>query len=49
MSFEIERLEKRFGRANQIAEAFFVKLQSMMYAAIGHALPLVGKSFRTKA
>jgi hypothetical protein len=31
---EIERLEKSFGQANRIAEAPFVKLQSMMYAAI---------------
>jgi hypothetical protein len=31
---EIARLEKSFGDANRIAEAPFVKLQSLMYAAI---------------
>jgi hypothetical protein len=31
---EIDRLEKSFGQANRTAEAPFVKLQSMMYAAI---------------
>ncbi len=31
---EIDRLEKSFVQANRIAEAPFVKLQSMMYAAI---------------
>lgn len=31
---EVEQLEKGFVRANRIAEAPFVKLQSMMYAAI---------------
>jgi hypothetical protein len=31
---EIAELEKSFGQANRIAEAPFVKLQSLMYAAI---------------
>ena len=31
---EIDRLEKSFGQTNRIAEAPFVKLQSMMYAVI---------------
>ena len=31
---EVDALEKSFGQANRIAEAPFVKLQSMMYAAI---------------
>jgi hypothetical protein len=31
---EIDALEKSFGQANRIADAPFVKLQSMMYAAI---------------
>ena len=31
---EVETLEKSFGEANRIAEAPFVKLQSLMYAAI---------------
>jgi hypothetical protein len=31
---EIDALEKNFGQANRIADAPFVKLQSMMYAAI---------------
>ena len=31
---EIDRLEKEFGKANRIAEAPFVKLQSLMFAAM---------------